>query len=763
MKGTRVFRSHSERVVGSDKIVKISPDGAGLSPLSFEGKHHDEGIFEDQDPSHPSDTLNNMKKRSGSRFRLLPNFMGGGGGSGGGGGASTGGSGSTTLDRSSSSSRPGPRSNAQSRKISSPSRHSSLTRSYHPNYDSDIGDSPAEGDTSLPVLLAVRKRACSDSGHETNSSHNGSPGPPPRPQASSRPSRGGIFRLFHKSATLLFQHPTTELNPNKPYKASISMSTKDLRPSSTSRYQLRAPIKGSDGQQANHHHPSSALSAKMGGFPTTRNRLQATLSASSSSSINSSVMHHHLEHDSGGSAHLSSERGGSNTPSTSSGICSSTRQPSVEPPELRRPPSSTSSSSVALSPNQAPARIHSSSSNSVISSSIEDDSNYDSGAFSRTSTPEIHPPLTSGKKSLSQIHLALAAPLSAPSLVMEACNMKRSSPSLNVMEKSENSLVDASHILACLNAASSSSIGSHLQPHSLPPASSGASGLASPTAMSPSSSSFHNHRIFPQTSKHVIHHGNGIGGHNTNSNTLSLPYYSTEIRDDVSITIGLNTKLTITQNPYGSSSVSSPSSSSLLSHLRRTRSGLPVLGTAGLNTSCLSLHPSSSKKQSPVRKPVRNTISSKNSQINNSNNNNHGEPQSSPFQISTVYVGAGRENPRPRIGRPVSRSESCVTLSNTTIIPGPASHLPEQCTVTVNGQQYTSLPQRHLPVLPADGYPTAQKGQNPPNGSKSLPPLVKMSVAPGFESGIGIRGLIGSSIDSSSSDSETQPSSLINI
>lgn len=694
-----------------------------------------------------------MRKRSGSRFRLLPNFMGGGGGG-------AGGSGSATLDRSSSSSRAGPRSNAQSRKISSPSRHSSLTRSYHPNYDSDIGDSPAEGDASLPVLLAVRKRACSDSGHETNSSHNGSPGPPPRPQASSRPSRGGIFRLFHKSATLLFQHPTTELNPNKPYKASISMSTKDLRPSSASRYQLRAPINNNCGaQQANlHHHPSAALSAKMGGFPNTRNRLQATLSASSSSSINSSVMHHHLEHDSGGSAHLSSDRGGSNTPSTSSGICSSTRQLSVEPPDLRRPPSSTSSSSVALLPNQAPPRMHSSSSNSVISSSIEDDSNYDSGAFSRTSTPEIHPPLTSGKKSLSQIHLALAAPLSAPSLVMEACNMKRSSPSLNVMEKSENSLVDASHILACLNAASSSSMGSHLQPHSLRPASLGASGLLrsqSPPAPSSSVSSFH-HRIFPQTSKHVMQHGNG-------GNTHSLPYTSTEIRDDVSITIGLNTKLTITQHPYGSSSMSSPSSSSLLSHLRRTRSGLPVLGTAGLNTSCLSLHPSSSsKKQSPVRKPVRNTIANKNNQHHLSNNNNNREPQSSPPKISTVYVGAGRENPRPRIGRPVSRSESCVTLSNTTIIPGPATHLPEKCTVTVNGQQYTSLPQRHLPVLPTD-VPAVRKGYNHSNGSKSLPPMVKMSIVPGFENAIGIRGLIGSSIDSSSSDCETQPSSLINI
>jgi hypothetical protein len=35
---------------------------------------------------------------------------------------------------------------------------------------------------------------------------------------------GGFFRIFNKSATLLFKHPTTELNPNKPYKGTVTTS-----------------------------------------------------------------------------------------------------------------------------------------------------------------------------------------------------------------------------------------------------------------------------------------------------------------------------------------------------------------------------------------------------------------------------------------------------------------------------------------------------------------------------------------------------------
>eukprot|EP00095_Tigriopus_kingsejongensis_P005185 maker-scaffold321_size207582-snap-gene-0.11 protein:Tk05185 transcript:maker-scaffold321_size207582-snap-gene-0.11-mRNA-1 annotation:"---NA---" len=748
MKSRAIFRSHSDRVVGSEKMVKAHPDGGGNptgSPL--EATHHDdEGIFEDHHHpqpaqlrrNHSGSKLSEMKKRSGSRFRLLPNFMGGGGGSAH--------PERTHAVRSSATLEPPNSAKAnqlRNQKISSASRHSSLTRAYHPNYESDIGDSAPEGDSSTPVLLAVRKRACSDSGHETNSSHNGSPGPPARPSVgipSSRPSRGGFFRLFHKSATLLFQHPTTELNPNKPYKGSISISSKDVRSGgggAKSRYHPRSSGAGTGSlhghltlHHPNQHHPSSALSAKMGGMPNARHRLQATLSASSSSSINSSVMHHHLEHDSGGGSEAHpSERGGSNTPSTSSGICSSTRQTSGEP-ETRRPSSSSS----------AQPRIHSSSSNSVISSSIEDDSNYDSGAFSRTSTPEIHPQLTSGKKSLSQIHLALAAPLSAPTLVMEACNMKRSSPSLNVLglgQHEENPLhdshpdemdsVDASHILACLNAASK------------------ASTIQSPQSLPPSATPLHLQRVFPQTSKHINHHGSS-----------SLPYYH-EALDDVSITIGLNTKLTITPNPTQSSS---------LSHLRRTRSGLPVLGTAGLTTSsCLSLHNTSGgvagyslQQASPMRKPVRNTMASKGTHPHNNISTQHPN-------LSNVTLG--RENARTTqriLGRPVSRSESCVTLCNTTILPGPACNAFEKCIVTVNGQQYTSLPPfqvRAQPSLPSS-HVAMQRASNQYKNFQSLPPAVK-TMASGQSDGAGIRGLIGSSIDSSSSDCDTQPNSLINI
>ena len=54
-------------------------------------------------------------------------------------------------------------------------------------------------------------------------------GPPSLPTSAPVQKRRALFRFFNRSATLLFQHPTTELNPNKPYKGSISLSTRDLR------------------------------------------------------------------------------------------------------------------------------------------------------------------------------------------------------------------------------------------------------------------------------------------------------------------------------------------------------------------------------------------------------------------------------------------------------------------------------------------------------------------------------------------------------
>ena len=100
----------------------------------------------------------------------------------------------------------------------------------------------------------------------------------------------------------------------------------------------------------------------------------------------------------------------------------------------------------------------SSSSNSVISSSSsEEGEDYDSGAFSRTSTPEAHNNtarisalLNTSTMSISR--LPPTEPLNAPSLVLAAC-LEYGVPLCDIA----NDSVDASFVLSCLNAASRSS------------------------------------------------------------------------------------------------------------------------------------------------------------------------------------------------------------------------------------------------------------------------------------------------------------------
>jgi hypothetical protein len=159
------------------------------------------------------------------------------------------------------------------------------------------------------------------------------------------------------------------------------------------------------------------------------------------------VLHHNLEHD----EIKSSE---DEHPSSSSGVESDSK--------IRHP---------------ALQQVHSSSSNSVISS--VDSSNYDSGAFSRTSSPEAKgrraghlggrrhhrrrqtqqlpnaAAATNLSKSASKSAstLALTAPLCAPSLVLAACATSRS----HLSRHFDADEIDAAHILACLDAASASS------------------------------------------------------------------------------------------------------------------------------------------------------------------------------------------------------------------------------------------------------------------------------------------------------------------
>ena len=240
-----------------------------------------------------------------------------------------------------------------------------------------LGEAP---DMSLPVLLSVRKVPGGPPGLPDvpgNSSYSGlpdrhrqaesvvPPGPPSLPIAAAPTSskKRSFFRIFHRSATLLFQHPTTELNPNKPYKGSISLSTKDLR--NGPRY-TKSPSGGGGGgpgslpaSSSAHQRPVPGPQTMGGGYakrqqvpPTAATRPAGTRGGyrmrgppggphsmpynpgplpsppgcvgGSSSSLNSSVLHHNLENDA--SCHLmaakdssDSEHGGTQG-SSSSGV-----------------------------------------------------------------------------------------------------------------------------------------------------------------------------------------------------------------------------------------------------------------------------------------------------------------------------------------------------------------------------------------------------------------------------------------------------------
>jgi hypothetical protein len=512
-----------------------------------------------------------------------------------------------------------PKSNsATSRDITSEVRPSSLSRS------TSSGDMKA--DHSLPVLLSVRKMPPGTSDNPA--------GPPSLPIPSQKKSRGGFFRLFHRSATLLFQHPTTELNPNKPYKGSISLSSKDLRQQKYSAVSTiaNAPPPGSRnlatiggyakrGQQhRNHHHqyqyhqrgsgqqhhslpPSQHLVIP----PPPRPPPPAGMSGSTST-LNSSVLHHNLEHD---EVNKSSEDD-SEHPSSSSGVESDSK--------LIRP-------TVAHASGRHPIlqQVHSSSSNSVISS--VDSSAYDSGAFSRTSSPEHRrrhrhhrrrqqqqqqlkqqtAALLSSSKSATS--LVMASPLSAPSLVLAACSASRGRLRLAEGEDVDDyeESVDAAHILACLDAASATS---HITAQQL--------------------------QLLQQQY------------HQQQPQFYSLQNsYQLLNGGDVSITIGSSTKLTIAHGDGASTSS--------LSNARRSR--LPLMGTSGLTS---STSPNKAKLASPLR-----------------------------TKISTVYVNTKEA---AAAATKLSRSESSVTISNAA--PPSQQHQCDSklCTerVTVNGQHHCS-------------------------------------------------------------------------
>ncbi len=474
---------------------------------------------------------------------------------------------------------------SSSKKLASLGRQrSDLSISNLRNYHPDVLPSAEDSDT-LPVLLAVRRRRShSDSGHETNSSHGGSPllvgraearrGPAvdvethPDASPSKKGSSGGrgIFRLFHRSATLLFNHPSQELNPDKPYKGTISMgNSKDPQRNGGG---ARSKKKPSTRIQNYHLHQDYSKSKvrQVNGENTHQ-------PVSSTSSLNSSVMHHHLEHDE--AASTSSGVGSESRTNNSSGTLQSQHQvPSSRIVVVRRAARRQGAHDNSNNSNNN-NNVHSSS-NSVISSV---DSTIDSGAFSRTSTPDHqHGAAAAAASNLrhqsnlwktnARSTLALAwPPLSAPSLVMEACGIRRRSVSNDAFFGARDT-VDAEQILACLNAASEN----------------------------------HNFASLQQQQQLRVPPMLRTSANGSNSNGA------------VSITIGASTSITIAPN----SSTTGPRS------LARVRSGMPLLGTSGLVNQSSSQ--SSSSAASTPTKPSRNASSS----------------ASSRSKISTVYLDSNR-------------------------------------------------------------------------------------------------------------------------
>lgn len=505
-------------------------------------------------------------------------------------------------------------------------------------------------------LLSVRKRSSSDSAPPGGAGAE----PPPteghaKPKGKSGKSSSSLFRFFNRSATLLFQHPTGGhggaagangggSGSRRPYKGVTSASTKDLRSS---------------------NHPILGTAGGGGNARRQQQQHRRGLSASSSSSLSSSVMHHHLEnvvHPAGEPAAAAATDLRSlphpllfrqQPPSSSRSMHRSSEERSDSLPAGAATSSSTSGVETASSSEEASCRgsqppASSSSSNSVISS------DYDSGAFSRTSTPDMghhfqrlqqQIAALTGGASKSSLALAEASPLHAPKLVIDACRRTGSTHHLACVDemereqlqqkqqarrKSEDSAVDPRLILDCLTAASHSS--------------SFAGGVS----------------LTHTTSQQEAH------AHSLPARPGALLSPNSGPNSDVSITIGTNTKLTITPTASRGARLSDQSP-------RRSRSGLPVLGTAGLTS------PHHKGKGHAVRSPST----------------------ASRSRISTVYLSRDRSLPRSLHGTAVARSESSVTLFGAA---PPASEPPSCCSerVTVNGQHYHCDPPAglHAPSCP---------------------------------------------------------------
>jgi hypothetical protein len=248
---------------------------------------------------------------------------------------------------------------------------------------------------------------------------------PPKSSAKSEGSSrigGGLFRIFNKSATLLFKHPTTELNPNKPYKGTVTTSREQhsvMKKASTLGASRRTP---EEYHYYRRHQRWPSLTRLDKALP----QLAMVAASSSMSSLNSGSAHHHGAYSSGDD---SGRPSGSGISGNSAGAASAKKGSS-------------------------------SSSNSVISSCSsegeEEGSNYDSGAFSRTSSPDAAPTSVSAllnTSTMSVSRLPPTEPLCAPSLVLAAC-LEYGVP---LGDACAMDAVDAKFVLSCLSAAAATS------------------------------------------------------------------------------------------------------------------------------------------------------------------------------------------------------------------------------------------------------------------------------------------------------------------
>ena len=295
-----------------------------------------------------------------------------------------------------------------------------------------------------------------------------------------------------------------------------------------------------------------------------------------------------------------------------------------------------SNSSNPLRPNQ----VHHSSSNSVISSSGEDSttttesssepgtsrgcsssSNYDSGAFSRSSSPTIENGVMNlNNVSLSMSRLALTEPLVAPRLVLAATRGEWPNNEMPILTAEEVKEVEKIK------------------------------------------------------SKHQRLHQLQQAAHRKKARARSMSAVRNDAEEEqITVSVGANTMLTI-GSPAAQST--SDNNSSRLSNLRRSRSGLPVLGTTAL-------------RPSPV-KPMRSSMTASNIRT----------------KISTVYLAEAPADSSKLQANPVESTakSSCSTAavinrssSIVTVMGSKPSGIKCDCTerVTVNGQHHCS---KHITI-----------------------------------------------------------------